>query len=169
MKRISFYRMMAACFVGALMSWVWILASAQWAIHIEFSLLFPALRHATGLNGPWMVGVGDILFAVTSASVVALLAVIALRPFWWQATAMFLVGFCGAQIILGTFAGNSLAFLATYDPLRLFVAWFALSSSVLSRLFDRIGSNESFKPNFAEAKQVIAEPRQSFTHKEGES
>ena len=146
MKTVGTCRMVAAGLCGSLFAWLWLLASVQWAVHIEMPLLFPALHRATGHNGPWMASVGSILFAIISATVVALLVALPLKPLWWGATVAFLIGFCAAQIVIGTYVGTSVAYLATYSPLWLFMGWFALCSSVISRHLGRIGSNQAFKP-----------------------
>ena len=133
MKTVGIYRVLAVCIFGVCIAWLWAWLSAQWAIHVEFSFLFPTLYRVTGVNGPWMVGVGNVLFASASAIVIALVMTLLFRSMWWRLSVTFLVFFWVGQIAVSIFSGTSIAYLVMYYPLWLFIAVFALYSSVFAR------------------------------------
>lgn len=147
-------RVGAAFLTGTVIAVLWPFLSSLWALHVELGFIFPALYRFTGVNGPWMVSVGNILFALATAFVFAACVVILFGNIRGSILGVVLAGFLTGQLLIGWWAETSIPYLATYLPLWLFVLLFALAALLMSSRMAGTWPNKGLKSDAAKPRTV---------------
>lgn len=128
MKRISLVVIFG---LASAVTWAWLVASWGYFVSIH---LFQVLFRITGINGPLLMVVDDLLFSLSTALLFTLIAVVLFKKTWPLPAIIFIFSFVAGLLIAGGFSAISVSFMLTYHPLWLFSAFFLLFNSISSRV-----------------------------------